>query len=82
MDQIRFEGNFSHSYSHGCIKSPSVCYAQWPQYLEITHFTCSTERLRKLHVPSEYGSNEITGKLITGMETNMKIILNAQVARN
>lgn len=65
MDQVRFESDFSHSYSHGCIKSPTVCYAQWAQYMEITYFTCPTERQRKLHVPSEYGPDEIAGKPIS-----------------
>lgn len=65
MDQVRLESDFSHSYSHGCIKSSTVCYAQWTQYMEITYFTCPTERQRKLHVPSEYGSDEISGKLIS-----------------
>lgn len=50
MDQKWLEGNSSHSYTHGCIKSPAFCNAQWPRCMEITHFSCSTEWQRKLHV--------------------------------
>lgn len=61
MDKVRHESNPGHPHSHGGPESAAVGHAQRTQYLEAAHLARPAQRFRKLHVPSQHGSDAASG---------------------
>lgn len=61
MDKIRHESNPGHSHPYGGPESAAVGHAQRTQYLEVAHLARPAQRFRKLHVPSQHGSDAASG---------------------